>query len=210
MTDPQAPTPAPDATREPPVAPPPAPPSAGTPPAHGWQPGDARSYPRRRRGDQSWVAGVILVGIGLLLLVGREVPDVGRYVVLVVGLGLLLLFLATREYGALVPACIVTGVGAGIVLAAEYQDRLGGGLFMIALGSGFLAIWVVGGLFRLAEHHWWPLIPGLILGSIGAATAMEDRGRPVADAIATGWPLVLVLIGLWLVGQTLIYRRRRD
>lgn len=209
MTDPQAPVPTPDAPLEPPSAPPPAPPSTGSTgagqPGH-WQPGDSRAYPRRG-GDRSWVVGVVLVALGILLLLSREIPDVGRFVVLVVGLGLLLLFLATREYGALVPAGIVTGVGAGIVLASEYQDQLGGGLFLISLGSGFVAIWVLSGLFRLREHHWWPLIPGLIMGSIGAATVLEEPGQPAAEAIATGWPIVLVLIGLWLVAQTVLNRR---
>lgn len=207
MTDSQSPTPLPDAQRDPPASRPPAPPIAPDGPPPGSPP---PALPPRRpepRRDAGWVAGLFLVGLGALLLVGREVPDAGRYVVLVVGLGLLVLFAANREYGVLVPGCIVTGVGLGIVLASEYTGEVGGALFMLSLGGGFLAIWVIGGLFRLSEHHGWPLVPGLILGSIGAATAAGERGRPAADAIATGWPLVLVLIGLWLVGQALLARR---
>ncbi len=203
MSEPQAPLPQVEAERVPSGAPPPAPPKLDVPP--GASPPLPAGRPRWRN-DAGSVAGLVLIGVGMLLLFGREIPDLGRYFVLVVGLGLLALFVATREYGALVPACIVTGVGAGIPLAAAYPGRLGGGLFMVAFGTGFLAIWLLGGLFRLREHHWWPLVPGVILGSLGATSAAGERGRPLADAIATGWPIALVLIGLWLMSQAMLRR----
>ena len=149
----------------------------------------------------AWVAGLVLIAIGGLLLLGRWVPDAGEYVVLAIGLVLLVVFFATGEYGFLIPGGIISGIGAGIPLATAYEGQLGGGLFLIAMAVGFLLIWVLGLLFRVREHHWWPLVPGLILGTLGASLTAGERGQGIADAIAAGWPALLVVAGvLMLVG----------
>ena len=148
-----------------------------------------------------WVAGLALIAIGGLLLLGRWVPDAGEYVVLAIGLVLLVVFFATGEYGFLVPGGIISGIGAGIPLATAYEGQLGGGLFLIAMAVGFLLIWILGLLFHVREHHWWPLVPGLILGTLGASLTAGERGRGIADAIAAGWPGLLVVAGiLMLIG----------
>ncbi len=147
----------------------------------------------------AWVAGLVLVAIGGLLLLARWVPDAGQYVVLAIGLVLLVVFFATGQYGFLVPGGIVSGIGAGIPLSIAYAGQLGGGLFLVSMAAGFMLIWLLGILFRLPERHPWPLVPGLVLGTIGAGLAEGERGQGVADAIATGWPIVLVLAGLLLL-----------
>lgn len=193
-----------------------APAPGGAYPAGLYQPGypgsvppDAWSQPaatppaaaRDERPNAAWIAGLVLIAVGGLALLGRWVPDAGEYIVLAIGLVLLVVFLVTREYGALVPAGIVTGIGAGIPLATAYVGELGGGLFLISMGAGFVAIWVLSLLFRLPEHHWWPLVPGLILGTIGASLTAGERGQGIADAIATGWPAVLVIAGVLMLIQ---------
>jgi hypothetical protein len=183
----------------------------GGPPSGAWstpagygQPAGAAAGP----GGGAWIAGLVLIAIGGLLLLGRWSADAGEYIVLAVGIVLLVVFLVTREYGALIPAGIVTGVGAGIPLTTAYPGELGGGLFLMALAGGFLLIWVVGLLFRVPENHWWPLIPGLIVGSIGAAMSAGERGHGIADVISTGWPILLVVAGLLLLAQTVRARSR--
>ncbi len=196
----------------PPIAPgsgQPAPPGSGTGPGGypaAWPPGALQAPGIRPAGPSSsntgtWVAGLVLVAIGGLLLLGRWVPDAGEYVVLAIGLVLLVVFFATGEYGFLVPGGIISGIGAGIPLATAYEGQLGGGLFLIAMAVGFLLIWILGLLFRVREHHWWPLVPGLILGTLGASLTAGERGRGIADAIAAGWPALLVVAGvLMLIG----------
>lgn len=154
----------------------------------------------------TWLGGLVLVALGAFLLLGRWIPDVGQYAVLAIGLVMLVIFFATDQYGFLVPGGIVSGIGAGIPLSVAYGGRLGGGLFLLAMGAGFLLIWVLAMLFRLPERHPWPVVPGLVLGTIGAALAAGERGQAVADAIATGWPVILVLAGLVLMVGSL--RRR--
>ncbi len=196
----------------PPIAPgsgQPAPPGSGTGPGWypaAWPPGARQAPEIRPAGPSSsntgtWVAGVVLVAIGGLLLLGRWVPDAGEYVVLAIGLVLLVVFFATGEYGFLVPGGIISGIGAGIPLATAYEGQLGGGLFLIAMAVGFLLIWILGLLFRVREHHWWPLVPGLILGTLGASLTAGERGRGIAAALAAGWPSLLVVAGvLMLIG----------
>ncbi len=154
----------------------------------------------------TWLGGLVLVAVGGFLLLGRWIPDVGLYVVLAIGLILLIAFFASDQYGFLVPGAIVSGIGAGIPLSGAYAGQLGGGLFLISMGAGFLLIWVLALLFRLPERHPWPLVPGLVLGTVGSALAAGERGQGVADAIATGWPIILVLAGLLLLAGS--FRRR--
>ena len=169
-----------------PGVPGPGPMPAQTPPGHG----------RPRRGDGSWVGGVILIAIGLAFLVGQLIPNGGRYVVVIVGGAFLMSALATREYGLLVPGGIVTGVGIGILLEASEAGRGSSGLFLLSLGLGFISIWVVGSLLRMPENHPWPFIPGLILASLGA---VAFAGTRYADAARIGWPVILIVLGLVVV-----------
>jgi hypothetical protein len=149
------------------------------------------------------IAGLILVVVGGLLLAGQWWPDVGRYVPLAVGLGLLAAFVVTRQYGWLVAGCIVGGVGVGVVLASSTSGNTAGGWMLVALGGGFLAIWVVSLVLRLAEHHWWPLIPGGILSVVGVLVMAGGEARRLLE----WWPIILVLIGVVILIQAFTSRR---
>jgi hypothetical protein len=168
-------------------------------------PGTRESDPRAVRRDREgrlWL-GLVLIGLGAIFLLDRLVPDIGAYLPLLVGLGLFAAFLATRAYGFLIPAGIVTGVGAGIVLQRSYPE---GGVFLLALGAGFVSIWLIGSLFRLREQHWWPLIPGGILVTIGLVD-LADESSQLADLLDVGWPLLLVAVGLLVIIRALVERR---
>jgi hypothetical protein len=153
-------------------------------------------HDRERARDGSWIGGVVLIAIGVAFLLGQLLPNAGRFVPLLVGLSFLAVFLVTRAYGFLVPAGIVTGVGVGIALAVEDQGRVGGGLFLVSLGLGFIAIVILGALFRLRENHPWPLVPGGILCTIGLITLAGTR---YGDVARYAWPAVLIALGLLFV-----------
>jgi hypothetical protein len=173
---------------------------AETPPP-GARPSDPAAVRRDREG-RLWL-GLILIGLGAIFLLDRLVPDIGGYVPLIVGLGLFVAFLATRAYGFLIPAGIVSGVGAGILLQQTYDQ---GGIFLLALGAGFASIWLIGSLFRLRENHWWPLIPGGILATIGLVDLADESGQ-LADVLDIGWPVLLVVVGLLVIIRALAQRR---
>jgi hypothetical protein len=149
---------------------------------------------QRMGGDGRWVGGAVLVIIGVALLAGEVVPDIGRYAALIIGLALLALFLVTRNPGALIGGSIVTGIGAGIVLEQTYPGSPGGWV-PLGLGFGFLGIWLVGTLLRMPEARFWPLIPGGILVFVGLAA----MGGSVAELLRYAWPLMLILIGLLVI-----------
>jgi len=134
------------------------------------------------------IAGIVLVIIGAAFLVSYLVPDLGRFVVLAIGIGILILFAATRAPAALIGGSIVTGVGAGIVLSSHITGTTGGALFLISLGGGFLLVWLVGWSLAIPEARFWPLVPGSVLVLIGAAMLP-----------GAGWAVALIVIGLGLV-----------
>jgi hypothetical protein len=138
----------------------------------------------------------------VLLLVAQTMDQVGQFIPLVVGGVLLFGFLITRHYGFLVPGGIVSGVGVGIVLVADDPTGTRGALFLLALGVGFISIWVLGGIFRVPENHWWPLIPGAILLLIGAVALAGPEAQRYLDY----WPIVLVCIGAAIVARAVLRR----
>jgi hypothetical protein len=156
-----------------------------------------------RARDGSWVGGAILIGIGFAFLAGQLIPHAGNFIVLAIGVTFLAAFVVTREYGFLVPGGIVTGVGTGVVIAAEMPGAEGGALFMLAIGSGFLAIWIIGLIFHVPENHPWPLVPGLILGGIGAASLAGTR---YAEIGRLGWPIALIALGAALLLRAMVRR----
>ena len=133
----------------------------------------------RRGNDGRWIGGIILILIGAGLLANQFVPDIGRYAPLAVGLGLLIIFLVTRNAGALIGGSIVTGIGVGLLMDEQFPAS-DGSWIPLCLGLGFLAIWVFGGLLRMPEARFWPLIPGGILTFVGIAAGRPfDRCRAV-------------------------------
>ena len=145
----------------------------------------------RRGSDGRWIGGIILILIGAGLLAGQFVPDIGRYAPVVVGLGLLIIFLVTRNAGALIGGAIVTGIGVGLLMQTQFPES-GGAWIPLCLGLGFLGIWVFGGLLRMPEARFWPLIPGGILTFVGIV-ALGGLSGAFGQYV---WPAVLILIGL--------------
>ena len=194
----------------PPYAPPPGPPAPGYRPSAGPPPYASPPAPeavrRKKRTPQSdpggLVAGLVIAGIGLFFLAGQLEPDIGRYVTMFIGLALLAVFVVTRQYGFLVPGSILTGVGIGIVLDSAASGEAESGVMMLALAGGFLGIWVIGSIYRLAENHWWPLIPGGILTLIGL---VQLTRTDVAGALRL-WPVILIVLGAFLLAKAITRR----
>lgn len=159
---------------------------------------ESERYSRRRR--DPLVGGLVLVIIGIVLLAAQFTPDFARYVVLVIGLILLAIFVVNRSYGVLVGGAIVTGVGAGVVLATIYEGQLAGAAVLMAMGTGFLAIWVISYLLAMKERHFWPLVPGAVLFFIGGGLAADENAT---DWIAY-WPVVLIVIGVVVMAVALL------
>ncbi len=98
-----------------------------------------------------WVGGAVLIVIGIALLIGQYVGDAGRFILLGIGLVLLVLFLVSRNPGALIGGGIVTGLGAGVLAASSLEDDPAGAAVLFGLGGGFVLVWLVGSFYRLEE-----------------------------------------------------------
>ena len=143
-----------------------------------------------------WLPGVILIAVGVTLFAVQLLNLDGEVIVLVIGLVFATAFAATRRYVLLIPAGIMTGLGAGILLE---EAGVMGEPVVLGLGLGFLAIYGVDVLTSGAREpgRWWPLIPGTILTII--AGAESTFGPEGARVITQGWPLILIAAGAWLL-----------
>ena len=143
----------------------------------------------------SRLLGLLLIVLGAALLLVLTTGVGGEVLVGLLGVGFLAAYGATRNYGFLVPGGILTGLGAGIIIASR------GGpdeAVVLGLGTGFLAIAVVSVLAGASgPGWWWPLIPGGVLAVVGAAglTGLEDL------------PAYLVPAALIVLGLVLLLRR---
>lgn len=148
------------------------------------------------RDVSGWLPGLILIAVGLTLFAVQLLSLNGDVIVLVIGLIFAVAFAATRRYGLLIPAGILTGLGAGILLenAGVVAEPV-----VLGLGIGFLAIYAVDLVVTgvPAPGRWWPLIPGAILTVI--AGVESTFGPEGARVIAQGWPVILIAAGAWLL-----------
>ena len=142
---------------------------------------------------------LIVVGAGgLATQTLKPTTDVGGWIVLTIGLALLGAFAYTRNYGYLIPGGILTGLGAGIIASQALtfpNDETKSGAIVLGLGLGFLSIWVVGAIVRVAQHHWWPLIPGGILTAIGGALLIGGQAVRLLDY----WGVAIIALGLFVL-----------
>ena len=148
------------------------------------------------RDISGWLPGVILIAVGATLFAVQLLHLDADVIVLVIGLVFASAFAATRRYGLLIPAGIMTGLGAGILL-----EDIGakGEPAMLGLGLGFLAIYAADLMTTgaRAPGRWWPLIPGAIITVIAGASG--TFGQEGARAIEQGWPILLIAVGAWLL-----------
>lgn len=155
------------------------------------------------------VFAIILIAIGLIGLVTQvwqPSPDVGGWVVLVIGLAFLGIFGYTRRYGYAIPAGVLTGLGAGIVVSESVSWPSGegeGGAVVLGLGLGFLAIIALQSFATEVRNGWWPAIPGGILSVVGAALLIGGQAVELLDY----WGVAILAIGLFVLWRAFATRR---
>jgi hypothetical protein len=147
--------------------------------------------------------GAVLVTVGAVLLAGRldHVVAAGGPA-LWLGAGFLVWWIFSGNYGLLVPAGVLGGLGAGLMLG---EVGFYGNAVALGLGAGFVAIYVLDVLRQRHRSSWWPLVPGAALVAMGLLQNTTGWGR-LGDL---GWPLFLIVAGVIVVGVALAGRGRR-
>jgi hypothetical protein len=150
------------------------------------------------RGDPAaWIPGLILVTFGVVLLAIQQFGLNGDVIVLLIGLAFAVGYAATRTYGLLVPAGILSGLGSGILLE-DYYPQMNEPV-VLGLGLGFLAIYLVDSIVagNAGVARWWPLVPGGILTTVAISNGVF--GSAGAAALKTWWPVLLIVVGAFLL-----------
>jgi len=141
-----------------------------------------------RRIDARVVAGLLLIGFGLLFL-GQSlgwIAAVGAGLVWTAifggaGLAFLYVFLNDRrQWWALFPAMSLLGLGLVILLdtvAPPVEDAIGGFVFLGMIAAAF---WLV---VAVRRDYWWAIIPAGALSSV-AIVALVDNLLPGAETAA--------------------------
>ena len=159
---------------------------------------------RQHRDNAAVTFGAVLVVVGAVLLGARfnDVVAAGGPA-LWIGLGFLTWWAFNGNYGLLVPAGVLTGLGVGLML--DHVEFYGNPV-ALGLGVGFLAIYVLDALRRRTSSSWWPLVPGaalVIAGLLQNTSGWDSLGE-------LGWPLVLIVIGIIIIGGALSRRAPRQ
>jgi hypothetical protein len=155
---------------------------------------------------------IVLIVVGVVGLASQMFEfstNTGGLIVMIIGLGLLAAFAYTRGYGYLIPGGIMTGLGAGIIASESLTfetDEAASGAIVLGLGLGFLAIWVIGGIMRVAQNHWWPVIPGGILVVLGGALLIGDQAVSLLDY----WGVAIIVVGLFVLWRAFVEGRARS
>jgi hypothetical protein len=156
--------------------------------------------------------GILLVLAGLFMLLNQFVEiNIGGGVFFgVLGLFFIIWGAVNRNAGLLIPGGILTGLSMAVFLVEDINtvpEQYQGGVFVVALGVGFVLITLLTRLFT-GKAHWWALIVAAILALVGSGiiiVEMPNAGmlKQVVEAAFTLsqylWPLVLVGLGLWII-----------
>jgi hypothetical protein len=159
---------------------------------------------KERRDNAAVTFGAVLVVVGAVLL-GARFNDVlaAGGPALWIGLGFLTWWAFSGNYGLLVPAGVLTGLGVGLMLA--HADFYGNPV-ALGLGVGFLVIYALDALRRQRRSSWWPLVPGAVLVLVGVLQNTSGW-----DSLGDlGWPLFLIVVGIIIIGGALSRRAPRQ
>jgi hypothetical protein len=158
---------------------------------------EVKAQIEKRSAKQFMGYALIILGIVLFIL---ELVAGPRQTELFIVLGCIFVagYFARKSYGLLVPGCILLGLGVGSI-----GERAGIGFYNfdhLWIGISFLAIYLIDRVYR-GSTHWWPIIPGCIL-VLSDIVRRNETTSNIWSILTTGWPLILVLIGLVLIARS--------
>lgn len=156
------------------------------------------------------VAGLILIGLGLVFLLGLVFP-IGNWVLIILGLGFLGAYLVTRLDGLLWPAGILTGLGVGVWAgpALRLDGTMQGAAILLGLAGGFVAIYVIDRWYTPPSPigALWAALGTGIAGTLLAATGLGVLSESFWKLVGYAWPIILIAIGALILFRSLSRRQ---
>jgi hypothetical protein len=142
--------------------------------------------------------GVILILLGTATLLQRWL-DIGNYVVLLLGLGMLIWGSISHRTGWIIPGGVLTGIGLGILaMEGPWHFPAAGqnGIFLLCFALGWFLITILTALFTCIQ--WWALIPGGIMALIGGSILVTNGAVSWMD-LNLVYAVILIIVGLVLL-----------
>jgi hypothetical protein len=150
------------------------------------------------RNSGAYVGAVLLIVIGLAALVANLGGDKYIYeaIPLAAGVAFFVAYASTRQYGFLVPAGILSGIGAGLLASSVFNatDQQVAPYLVDGIGLGFLSIFAIDVLVTRTAARWWPLIPGGVMVVIGSSASLTRQ--QVTDQVGIWVALFLIVLGV--------------
>jgi len=149
--------------------------------------------------SRDWIAGALLVLVGLLLLAERQARALVPFIPLAAGVCLLAVSFVVRWPGLLVSAGALIGVGLGVLMARGSDPQIAAAAFLVCVGCGLLVAWILGVLLRLRELRWRPLLAGSSFVAAGVVVYALGIGPTLLELTVGWWPVLLIGIGAFLL-----------
>ena len=149
--------------------------------------------------SRDWIAGALLVLVGLLLLAERHAPALVPVIPLAAGVCLLALALVIHWPGLLLSAGALIGVGLGVLVARGSSPEVAAAAFLVCIGGGLLMAWVLAMLLRVHALRWRALLAGAGFIVAGAVVYALGIGPTLLTLTIGWWPVVLIAIGAVLL-----------
>ena len=150
------------------------------------------------------VAGIALIAIGLLALLAQLTnwSILGWILLPTLALIFLAWGLLTRNFGLIIPGGILGGLGLGIfTMVGPFSSLFASvqpGLFMLCFAGGWALIALLSPVTS-DRVHWWPLIPGAVIGMIGLFLLGGRFTWAIMQLMGYAWALILIGAGAYLL-----------
>jgi hypothetical protein len=157
------------------------------------------------KGKNRLFLGLLLLAVGVALLLARmQVVNYGPAFLIALGVAFCLYGVLARRLPPLVPGGILLGLGAGMFLGDRGVAALGVVHWnLLGLGLGFVLVFLLALVLGLGAQV-WALVVGLVLVGVAALPHLKELLDPrVVIALRTYWPLLLVILGLYLIVREL-------
>lgn len=141
-------------------------------------------------------SGIVLILLGISLSGVNIFKGFGENSILLLIGGLFIAwYFYSNSYGLLIPGCIL--VGTRLATFGDQHFWYSPHNTQLGLGLGFIAVYVIDRL-HTGRSHWWPLIPGGII----TLSALSRGAFGIRIEMALFWPVVLIIIGIWIIGKS--------